>query len=148
MSISDFAPVLVAVGLSAFAIILLATLSRPARAAACFGLLGVIVGIYVGFAIPAADELAAFTAKDWARVGAEFTLAAIIMALALGAVLSPARQWLLGPLIVAHGGIDLAHLVWASDIAPDWYAFACIIFDVLVGTAAAYLLIDRTENQP
>ena len=67
-------------------------------------------------------------------------MAALLFLLLGLAVLQSGRVWLLGVLILAHGGVDLLHLLMKSETSPAWYAFLCAIYDAIVGVGAIWLL--------
>lgn len=130
--------------LAAIAIGAVAVLPRSARPAAVYAQLVAMVAIYVGFAIARIDQAALIQRGDWSALVVEATTALVFMLAGL-AVMSGARAWLLGALILAHGGADFLHLVFPAAHAPAWYAFVCLIFDGVVGVAAIRLLSARVR---
>ncbi len=125
--------------LAAAAIGVMAMLSPVRRAAFAYAQLMVMAGIYVGFAI-AGLEAADFVGRpQLSAVLVESMIALGFVFAGLG-VFASNRTWLLGVLILAHGGVDLLHLLLDVGYSPDWYAFACLIYDALVGVGAIWLL--------
>lgn len=137
--------VIIALALAGGAIGIMAILGARARAQFVFAQLCLMSGIYVGFAI-AELEAASFITR------AELTPLIINSVIAIGlvfaglAVLGSTRVWLLGVLIMAHGAFDLIHLLTTGGISPDWYAFACVLYDAIVGVAAVIMLSARTKS--
>jgi len=123
----------------------LAMLSQKNRAAFILAQLALMTGIYVGFAIVHLDsaeyiersQLTALLLESIVSLG--FVFAGL-------ALLNTVRVWMLGVLILLHGGVDLLHLVLHSPYSPEWYAFACIIYDAFIGVAAIALLTEKTAE--
>lgn len=136
-----FNPILIgaSLALAVAAIGVMSVLSPAARAQFAYGQLCVMVGIYVGFAIAALDGDPFVTRADLSPLLIEGTLGLIFLLVGL-AILQGRRWWLLGALILAHGFTDFLHLVIDGSPGPDWYAFACILYDALVGAAAIIML--------
>jgi hypothetical protein len=122
-----------------------AMLSPRGRAGFVFGQLALIVGIYIGFALIGLDPLETASRADWSALLIESITALAFVFVGL-AILNSDKPWLLGALILAHGGIDLLHLMLRADYSPDWYEFLCLIFDAMVGAAAIWLLSDATAE--
>lgn len=131
-------PIIAGMVLSVCGLAILAILSRKTRAAAVFGALVAMVAIYVGLAIP--DDASAFSTSAVKALAVQIILALGFFFAGLAALRSANKQWLLGVLILLHGGIDLIHLVIDQETAPDFYALACLIFDASIGAAAVRLL--------
>lgn len=131
-----------AILLAAAAVGATAILSPKRRAAFVYAQLCVMVGIYVGFALVALDAADFVGRAELSIVTTEAVVALIFMFAGLG-VLHTARSWLLGGLILAHGGVDLMHLLFGAEYSPDWYEFACILYDAIVGVATIWLLSQK-----
>ena len=134
-------PMLIAatLALAAAAVGVMAMLQAPSRARFVYAQLCAMVGIYVGFAIAGIDGKDFLTRGDWSALMIESVLALGFICLGLAA-LSSARAWMLGALILAHGATDFLHLLIDGSPAPAWYAFACILYDAIVGFAAVFML--------
>ena len=136
----------VAVLLAGGAIGVTAILSRENRAAFVYAQLVLMVGIYVGFAIIAFDAAEFVSRAVLTTLLVESLIAAIFVAGGLG-VLGSDRQWLLGAMILAHGAVDLAHLLMGTPHSPATYEFLCVIYDGIVGVAVIWLLSEKpAEN--
>jgi len=137
-------PILVGltVALAAGAVGVMAVLSSKSRAAFVYAQLAVMVGVYQGFALVALDAADFVRRAELSSVIIESGLALAFVFAGLAALSGP-RAWMLGALILMHGGVDLAHLLFDVDLAPDWYAFACIVYDAIVGVAAIRLLSNK-----
>lgn len=134
--------IVVAVLLAASTIPVLASLPPRGRAAFVYAQLVLMVGIYAGFAIASLDRAEIIQFSDWSALVVE-ALVAIVFLFAGLAALQSSRPWLLGALIMAHGLVDLAHLVSGDTHAPAWYAFVCILYDAIAGVIAIWFLSDR-----
>lgn len=120
-------------------------ISERDRAAYFYAQLAAMVGIYVGFAIIQFDAAPFAGRGEISAVLIEFIIAGGFILAGLS-VLRGDRSWLIGALILAHGAVDLGHLLFGGDIAPAWYAFACIVYDAIVGLAAIWLLSKKPSN--
>ena len=125
----------------------MAVLSPKGRPAFVYAQLVLMAGIYVGFAISNLDAAEFVTRAQWSALVVE-SFIAIGFLLGGLALLQSSRPWLLGAMIIAHGGVDLAHLLIGADHSPDWYEFLCIIYDAVVGVAAIWLLSDLNSPEP
>jgi len=101
-----------------------------------FGLLILIVLIYAGFAVAYGDPRA---------IALEALAGLVFIPVAL--IAWPIRRYALPGLILAHGGIDAAHLLTGSPIIPMWYAQACVGFDAALGLGAL-TLFSRSQSGP
>lgn len=122
-------------------------LSAKTRPVFIYGLLALMVGVYVGFALVAFDS-AEFVTRAVLSVLMVESLTALVFLFAGLAVVNSDRPWLLGVLILAHGGVDLLHLLLDAAHSPDWYEFLCLIYDAVVGVAAIWLLSEKTVLDP
>ena len=124
------------------------TLALPARlrASFVFAQLVLMSGIYVGFAISELESVANIARADLVSVLIE-SLVALALTFAGLAALAFGRPWLLGALILLHGGIDLLHLVFGSA-GPDWYSYLCVVFDAVAGAAYVYILSRAEADTP
>ena len=138
-------PVITVILLAGAAIGATATLPARARPAAFYAQLIMMVGIYVGFAIIRLDEAAIISRGDWTALLLE-SMSALVLAVIGLSVMSGRRVWLLGALILIHGGVDLLHLIADARHSPGWYAFLCLIYDALVGVAAIWLLSEWPDE--
>lgn len=136
---TTFFLVMVTAALAAAALGVTAMLSPRGRALWIYGQVALMAGIYVGFALTGIDPTGIVLRSSLTPVVVE-ALAALLFVLLGLAVLQSGRIWLLGALILAHGGVDLAHLLMKADHSPAWYAFVCAIYDAIVGTGAIWLL--------
>lgn len=134
------ATVLLALG----AVGVMAVLSRQNRANFAFGQLAVMNGIYVGFAISALYGAGFARRQELSTLIVEALIALAFLFAGLG-VLASSRIWLLGALILGHGVIDFAHLLTGESVSPRSYAFLCIIYDVIAGIGAIWLLSKPDE---
>ena len=132
----------IAVLLAVGAVGLTAKLSAQARAAFVYAQLALITGVYVGFAVVALDKAAFIGRSELSLMMIEGVLALTIIFAGLVALMS-SKPWLLGVLILFHGAVDVAHLVMGTGHVPAQYAFACVIYDAIVGGAAIYLLSEK-----
>jgi len=123
-----------------------AILSPKSRARAVYAQLVLMAGIYVGFAIIGLDPIGNAGRAAWSGLLIESLIAAAFILGGLG-VLASARAWLLGVLILGHGGVDVLHLLF-SDIAPHWYAYLCVTFDAIAGSAYVWLLGKQPDAAP
>lgn len=128
--------------LAAAAIGATAIMSPKQRAAFVYAQLCVMVGIYVGFALTALDGADFIGRPELSVLLIEAAVALVFIFAGLG-LLYTARSWLLGGLILAHGGVDLMRLLFGAAHSPDWYDFACILYDAIVGVAAIRLLSEK-----
>ncbi len=144
-----FYPILIGASavLALSAVGVMAILQPQARAQFVYAQLCVMVGIYVGFAIAELDGADFITRSDWSPLLIESALGLGFLFGGL-AILRSARVWMLGLLVLGHGGVDLAHLLIDGAAGPDWYAFACILYDAIVGVAAVVMLSDRAPARP
>ncbi len=121
-------------------------LSPKSRPAFVYAQLVLMAGIYIGFAISYLDAADFVTRAHWSALVVE-SFIAIGFLLGGLALLQSSRPWLLGAMILAHGGVDLVHLLIGAGHSPDWYEFLCILYDAIVGVAAIWLLSDSgTKN--
>ena len=128
----------VSIGITAF-------LSQRKRAQFAFGILILISGIYVGFAIIAASEASFITRATIIPVVVE-SLIAISFLLASLAVLDSEHEWLVGAFILIHGMIDLVHLILGTPFIPAWYELACVLYDACVGVGFIWLLTPQNQK--
>ena len=144
---AGFSPILLGVTIlfAGGALGVTATLSRQNRGAFVYAQLVLMAGIYVGFAIIALDAADFASRAVLSALLIESLIAIALIGGGLG-VLASDRQWLLGVLILVHGGIDLGHLLLGAAHSPDAYEFLCIIYDGIVGVAAIWLLSDKTAD--
>lgn len=144
---TEFMPFLIgaALLLAGGAVGVMAILSPRARATFIYAQLVLMVGIYAGFALSSLDAADIIRRSDWSALLID-TMVALGFVFAGLAALQSSRPWLLGALILAHGSIDLAHLLLGSAHVPSWYAFVCILYDGIVGVAAIWLLSERTAK--
>ena len=142
---TGFSPILlgVTIALAGGAIAFTAILSPRNRAAFVYAQLVLMAGIYVGFAIVALDAADFVSRATLSVVLVEGLIALVFVGGGL-MVLSSDRQWLLGAMILAHGGVDLLHMLMGTPHSPAPYEFLCIIYDGIVGVAAIWLL---SENE-
>ena len=119
-----------------------AMLSPRGRAVSFYGQLVLMVGIYVGFAINGLEPIESANRADWSAFIIESLTALAFLFVGL-AVLNSSKPWLLGALILAHGGVDVLHLALDAAHSPDWYEFLCVLYDAIVGFAAIMLLSDK-----
>lgn len=124
-----------------------AMLSARNRPAFVYGQLVLMAGIYVGFAVIAVDAKDIVLRADWSVLIVETMIALVILLLGL-AVMNSARPWLLGVMMLVHGGIDLMHLLMKAAHSPGWYAFLCLLYDAVVGVAAIWLLSQEPSKNP
>lgn len=144
-----FNPILIGVtlALAAGAVGIMAILKGAARAQFVYAQLCVMAGIYVGFALMGLDDKDFISRADWSALMVEGVLALGFIFAGLAA-LGSHRPWLLGALIFAHGATDFFHLVIDGSLAPAWYAFACVLYDAVVGAAAVMMLSARSPQEP
>lgn len=144
-----FNPILIGatLALAASAVGVMAILKGAARAQFVYAQLCVMAGIYVGFALTGLDGRDFISRADWSAFMVESVLALGFIFAGL-AVLGSHRPWLLGALIFAHGATDVFHLIIEGSIAPAWYAFACILYDAIVGAAAIIMLSAQGPQKP
>ncbi len=116
-----------------------AVLSPERRPAFVYAQLVMMVGIYIGFSLAALDAAEIITRSDWSSLLFQSLIALAFLTGGLG-VLATDRPWLLGALILAHGGVDLIHLTMDGGVIPHWYAYACVVFDAIAGTAYVWML--------
>ncbi|GJL95398.1 MAG: hypothetical protein DHS20C05_18030 [Hyphococcus sp.] len=132
-------------GLAAAAIGVTLALPQNMRSTAFYAQLVLMVGIYIGFALAGLDEAAFVTRASVSGVLVE-SLSALFFMFA-GLMVLTQRPWALGVLILAHGGVDLLHMLVGSSHSPDWYEFLCLIYDAIVGVAAIWMLsADTAKN--
>ncbi len=136
---TTFFLVMITVALAAAALGVTASLTMRGRALWVFGQLALMAGIYVGFALPGIDPTGIVLRPALSALVVEGLTALLFVLLGL-AVLQSGRVWLLGALILAHGGVDLVHLLMKADHSPAWYAFLCAIYDAIVGAGAIWFL--------
>ncbi|WP_375202965.1 hypothetical protein [Hyphococcus sp.] len=131
--------VLITLALAGAALGVTASLSVRGRGLWIYGQLALMTGIYVGFALGGIDPGGIVLKAALSALVVEGLTALVFLLLGL-AILQSGRVWLLGVLILAHGGVDLLHLVMKSEHSPAWYAFVCAIYDAIVGTGAIWFL--------
>ena len=131
--------VIITVALAAAALGVTASLTMRGRALWVFGQLALMAGIYVGFALSGIDPTGIVLRPALSALVVE-GLAALLFVLLGLAVLQSGRVWVLGALILAHGGVDLVHLLMKADHSPAWYSFLCAIYDAIVGAGAIWFL--------
>ena len=122
-------------------------LSQKMRPVLFYAVLVAMAAIYVGFAIIALDQ-ADFMTRPVLSVLIVESAALIVFLFAGMAVLGSDRPWLLGVFIMAHGGVDLIHLLMGTPHSPAWYEFACVLYDAVVGLAAIWLLSEKAVANP
>ncbi len=145
---TGFSPILLGatILLAGAAVGMTAVLSPKDRPAFVYAQLVLMAGIYVGFAIIALDAADFVTRPTLSVLLIEVLIAFALVGGGLG-VLGSDRQWLLGGLILVHGGVDLLHLLMGTPHSPAWYEFLCVLYDGIVGVAAIWLLSDKpAEN--
>lgn len=144
---TGFSPILLGVTilLAGGAVGLTAMLSRTNRGAFVYAQLVLMAGIYVGFAIIALDAADFVSRATLSALLVESLIAIAFVGGGLG-ILSSDRQWLLGAMILVHGGLDLAHLLMGTPHSPAAYEFLCIIYDGIVGVAAIWLLSEKPSE--
>lgn len=130
--------------LAASTALVLRPLPMQGRAAFAYAQLVAMVGIYMGFAIASLDRAEIVQQGDWTALVVEWLIALAFIFGGLAALRS-SRPWLLGALILAHGGVDFLHLILGGDHAPGWYAVACILYDAIAGVIAIWFLSGRGE---
>jgi hypothetical protein len=140
-------PILIgaAILLAGAALGVMAMLSPKNRAAFVFAQLAIMTGIYVGFALINLDSAEHIQRSQITALLIESIVSLSFVFIGL-ALLNTARAWMLGALILLHGGVDLLHLILNSTYSPEWYAFACIIYDAFVGVTAIWLLTDKAAE--
>ncbi|MFC2953247.1 hypothetical protein ACFOOP_15025 [Marinicaulis aureus] len=136
---TTFFLVMITVALAGASLGVTAMLSPRGRALWIYGQLALMAGIYVGFALTGIDPAGIVLRPALSALVVE-GLAALLFVLLGLSVLQSGRVWLLGALILAHGGADVAHLLMKADHSPAWYAFLCAIYDAIVGTGAIWFL--------
>ncbi|WP_428409240.1 hypothetical protein [Hyphococcus sp.] len=136
---TTFLLVMIAIVLAGAALGVTASLGPRGRGPWVYGQLALMVGIYVGFALTGIDPSGIVLRSSLTPLVVEGMTALLFLLLGL-AVLQSGRIWLLGALILGHGGVDLLHLLMKADHSPAWYAFICAIYDAIVGTGAIWLL--------
>ncbi len=136
---TTFLLVMFAVVLAGAALGVTASLGPRGRAAWVYGQLALMTGIYVGFALTGIDPNGIVLRASLSALVVEGMTALLFLLLGL-AVLQSGRPWLLGALILGHGGVDLLHLLMKAEVSPAWYAFICAIYDAIVGAGAIWLL--------
>lgn len=144
---TEFTPIMIGATLllAGGAVGVMSVLSPKARAVFVYAQLVLMAGIYVGFAIASLDAADIIRRSDWSALLLE-SIVALGFVFAGLAALQSSRPWLLGVLILAHGVVDLAHLVFGGALSPNWYAFVCILYDGIVGLAAIWLLSLRSAQ--
>ncbi len=143
-----FDPILLGatLALAASAVGVMRVLQGPARAQFVYAQLCVMVGIYVGFSLTGLDGKDFLSRGDYSAVIVEGVLALGFIFVGLAA-LGSHRPWLLGALIFAHGATDFFHLVIDGSLAPAWYAFACVLYDAIIGAAAVMMLSSQAPQK-
>ncbi len=123
------------------------TAAMPAkeRASFVYAQLVLMAGIYVGYAIIGLEPVESANKAEWSALLIE-GVAAIVFMFAGHSALASSRQWLLGVLIMVHGGVDLAHMLTARSYSPDGYEFACAIYDAIAGFGAIWLLTPKSKT--
>ena len=144
---TDLNPIFIGatVFLAAAAIVATMVLSPKNRATFVYAQIVLMVGIYVGFAVAGLDPLESARKAAWSAVLIESIVAMVFVMIGLN-LLSGAKAWMLGALILAHSGVDLAHLLMGAAHSPDWYEFLCLIFDAIVGVGVIWLLSEKTPQ--
>lgn len=122
-----------------------AAMPRKERASFVYAQLVLMAGIYVGFAVIGLEPVETANKAKWSALLIE-GVAAIIFMFAGHSVLASNRVWLLGALIMAHGAFDLTHLLTNRTYSPDWYEFACAIYDAIAGVGAIWLLTPKSKS--
>ncbi|MHA7870903.1 MAG: hypothetical protein ACX939_00995 [Hyphococcus sp.] len=122
-------------------------LSPKMRPIFFFAVLVAMAAIYVGFAVIALDSADFISRPVLSILFVESALFLVLLFAGI-AVLSAERYWLLGVLIMAHGGVDLLHLLTDTPHSPAWYEFLCVVYDAIVGLAAIWLLTARSAAKP
>ena len=135
----------VTIALGVATIVAMAMLPMRGRATLAYGALAMMVGIYVGFAIIGLEPMDTANRAEWSGLLVE---AIVAIGFLFGGlmVLNSAKPWILGALILAHGGVDLLHLLANVEYSPDWYEFLCLIFDAIVGAGAIWLLSEKSTT--
>lgn len=136
---------IVTLALAAISLMAIRSLSLNARPTFVYGLLTLIAGVYVGFAVIHLDSGGFITRPLLSIIVLEGLIAVAFLIGGLAALLSR-RPWILGVLILVHGAVDLIHLLAGAAHAPDWYVFACILYDCIVGLGAIILLSPPTQK--
>lgn len=140
-------PVLIGVtlALAGSTILTAKMLTVAARAIFAYSVLVLMVGIYLGFAAIAVDQ-ATYLARPIVTIVMMEALTALILTfIGLGVVQSD-KPWILGVLIMVHGGVDLAHMLLGTTYSPTWYELMCVIYDGIVGVAFVIMLGERPEK--
>lgn len=122
-------------------------LSAKMRPVFFYAVLVAMAAIYVGFAIIALEQ-ADFMTRPVLSVLVVESAAFLVFLFAGMAVLDSDRPWLLGVFIMAHGGVDLVHLLMGTPHSPAWYEFLCVLYDAIVGLAAIWLLSEKPAANP
>ncbi|MAW79438.1 MAG: hypothetical protein CMI63_04320 [Parvularcula sp.] len=136
---TTFLLVMIVVVLAGASLGVTASLSPRGRAAWVYGQLAVMTGIYVGFALAGIDPQGVVLKASLSALVVEGMTGLLFLLVGL-AVLQSDRPWLLGVLVLAHGGVDLLHLLMKAEHSPAWYAFVCALYDAIIGAAAVWLL--------
>lgn len=113
-------------------------LSPARRPLFVYGLLTLVTGVYLGFAVVEIDGADLVRRAHISALIIEVLIAAVFLTLGL-ALAASERPWLLGAAFLAHGAVDVAHLIFGGP-APDWYAFLCVLFDAVAGVGFIWLL--------
>ncbi|MEM8771128.1 MAG: hypothetical protein AAGD92_05695 [Pseudomonadota bacterium] len=127
-----------AIALALGSLIVMAFLKGRTREAFVLSQLGVMVGIYIGFALGGVSSPEKIDAQS-----AHFLLIenfAMLGFLFAGLFAFARAPRFLGVIILLHGGFDAGHLFLEQSPAPSWYAVSCIIYDVIIGVAAILML--------
>ncbi|NNE39399.1 MAG: hypothetical protein HKN14_00610 [Marinicaulis sp.] len=140
-------PILIGVTvlLAAASIGAIMALPPRARPALVFAQLVLMTGIYIGFAVIGLEPINTATRPEWSAVLIESLIAIAFIGAGLN-FLHGERAWVLGALILGHGGADLMHLLMDVAHSPDWYEFLCTLFDAIVGFAAIWLLSQKSSE--
>ena len=134
------------VGLAATALIVTANLPGPLRGVWVYAQLALMTGIYLGFAIAAIDPQALIMKPSLTVLALESLAALAFLVLGLAALQSR-RLWLLGALVLAHGGVDLLHLVLETGYSLAWYAYQCAIYDAVLGAGVIWLFTGPAKTE-
>ena len=105
---TTFLLVMIVVVLAGASLGVTASLSPRGRAAWVYGQLAVMTGIYVGFALAGIDPQGVVLKASLSALVVEGMTGLLFLLVGL-AVLQSDRPWLLGVLVLAHGGVELLH---------------------------------------
>lgn len=139
--------IILAVVLAAATVGVASILSEKNRTLFAYSVLVLMLGVYVGFAVIAVDAAQFMTRPVITVLMVEALTALVLMFIGLGAVNSD-KPWILGVLILIHGGVDLAHLLMGTPHSPAWYELLCVIYDGIVGVAFVWMLSPKEATAP